>query len=119
MNTRITAQELFEQQKEKLALRWLAGHTGGQRDLEAGLPVEDDTVFRIYSMTKPITAVAAMILYEEGRFELNDPVAKFLPEFANPRVLTGGTALKPVTRPAATPMRGSRAAICAAMRWRR
>ena len=77
----------------------------GWRDLENRLPIEDDTVFRIYSMTKPITSVAIMMLYEEGHFELNDPVAKFIPAFADMRVLTGGPAVKPVTRPATTPMR--------------
>ena len=77
----------------------------GWRDIENRLPVADDTVFRIYSMTKCITSVAAMILYEEGRFELTDPVAKYLPAFAQMRVLTGGSALKPVLRPATEPMR--------------
>ncbi|MFT3813861.1 MAG: serine hydrolase domain-containing protein [Acidovorax sp.] len=77
----------------------------GWRDVEAKLPVEDNTVFRIYSMTKCVTSVAAMILYEEGRFELTDPVAKYLPAFANMRVLTGGSALKPTLRPATEPMR--------------
>ena len=77
----------------------------GWRDVENQLPIEDDTVFRIYSMTKSITSVAAMMLYEEGRFELTDPVAKYLPAFANMRVLTGGSALKPVLRPATEPMR--------------
>ena len=52
----------------------------GQRDVEADLPVETDTLWRIYSMTKPITSVAAMMLYEEGAFELNDPVSSFLPD---------------------------------------
>ena len=47
----------------------------GSRDLEAGLPVTDDTLWRIYSMTKPITSVAAMILYEEGKIALTDPVS--------------------------------------------
>src|SRR4051812_10483260 len=46
--------------------------TCGQRDVEAGLPVELDTIFRIYSMTKPITSVAALMLWEEGAFELKD-----------------------------------------------
>ena len=77
----------------------------GRRDLEAGLPVEEDTLWRIYSMTKPITSVAAMMLWEEGRFELKDPVARFLPEFEAPRVYRGGTAAKPVTRPAVEPIR--------------
>src|SRR5262245_55474015 len=48
----------------------------GRRDAEAGLPVEPDTVWRIYSMTKPITSVAAMMLYEEGALSLHDPVSK-------------------------------------------
>ena len=77
----------------------------GHRDVEAGLPVEDDTVFRIYSMTKPITSVAAMLLYEEGRFDLKDPVSRYLPSFADVRVFTGGTAENPSTAPAAEPVR--------------
>lgn len=59
----------------------------GTADLNTGAPMRPDTLFRIYSMTKPITAVAAMILYEEGRFQLNDPISKFLPELANLEVL--------------------------------
>jgi CubicO group peptidase (beta-lactamase class C family) len=54
----------------------------GSADREAGLPMRMDTIHRIYSMSKPITSVAVMMLYEEGRFQLNDPVAKYLPEFA-------------------------------------
>src|SRR6202451_738976 len=50
----------------------------GQRDAEAGLPVEADTLWRIYSMAQPITSVAAMMLYEEGAFELTDPVSRFI-----------------------------------------
>jgi CubicO group peptidase (beta-lactamase class C family) len=57
--------------------------TWGLRDREAGLPMTEDTIFRIYSMSKPITGVALMILYEEGRFFLNDPVAKYIPELAD------------------------------------
>ena len=79
--------------------------TYGHRDVEAGLPVELDTVFRIYSMTKPVTSVAAMALYEEGAFELNDPVSNFIPSFADVRVFTGGSDLKPVTVPAREPVR--------------
>jgi CubicO group peptidase (beta-lactamase class C family) len=79
--------------------------TYGHRDIEARLPVELDTVFRIYSMTKPITSVAAMALYEEGAFELNDPVSNFIPSFADVRVFTGGSDLKPVTVPATEPIR--------------
>ncbi len=77
----------------------------GQRDVEAGLPVETDTIWRIYSMTKPITSVAAMIMYEEGAFELTDPVSKFIPSFADVRVFTGGSDLRQVTVPAAEPVR--------------
>ena len=79
--------------------------TYGHRDVEAGLPVEADTLFRIYSMTKPITAVAAMLLYEEGAFDLRDPVSRFIPSFAGARVFTGGTPLRPVTSPATEPVR--------------
>lgn len=79
--------------------------TYGQRDLEAGLPVETDTVWRLYSMTKPITAVAALVLYEQGAFELNDPVQRFIPSFADLRVWRGGSAVKPETEPVTEPMR--------------
>ena len=79
--------------------------TAGSRDLEADLPVEPDTLWRIYSMTKPITSVAAMMLWEEGAFELKDPVARFIPSFADARVYSGGSALKPVTAPAQESMR--------------
>jgi len=58
----------------------------GQRNREQQLPVTDDTLYRIYSMTKPITGVALMLLYEEGKFLLNDPVAKYIPELANLQV---------------------------------
>jgi CubicO group peptidase (beta-lactamase class C family) len=74
---------------------------GGCRDLEAGLPVEADTLFRIYSMTKPVTAVAAMVLCERGDIELSDPVALFIPSFSDMRVFTGGWDMRPVTEPTA------------------
>jgi CubicO group peptidase (beta-lactamase class C family) len=77
----------------------------GARDLEAGLPVEPDTLWRIYSMTKPITAVVAMSLYEQGAFSLNDELARYLPEFADMRVLVGGNAEQPKTVPATEPIR--------------
>jgi CubicO group peptidase (beta-lactamase class C family) len=76
----------------------------GQRDAQAGLPVEPDTIWRIYSMTKPITSVAAMMLYEEGALSLFDPVAKFIPSFEDLRVYRHGMAAAPVTRRAAQPM---------------
>jgi CubicO group peptidase (beta-lactamase class C family) len=77
----------------------------GSRDLEAGLPVEPDTVWRIYSMTKPVTSVAAMMLYEEGAFELTDPVSAFIPSFAGAGVYAGGSDLRQVTVPATEPVR--------------
>jgi CubicO group peptidase (beta-lactamase class C family) len=61
----------------------------GMRDRARQLPMTSDTRFRIASMTKPITAVAVLMLYEEGRFHLDDPVFRFLPEFANERVFSG------------------------------
>jgi CubicO group peptidase (beta-lactamase class C family) len=63
----------------------------GMMDIEAGKPMRPDTIFRIYSMTKPITCVAFMMLFEEGRFLLNDPVSKFIPEFADLMVFVGTT----------------------------
>jgi CubicO group peptidase (beta-lactamase class C family) len=77
----------------------------GHRDREAGLAVEPDTLWRIYSMTKPVTSVAAMMLYEEGGFELTDPVSKFIPSFKDMRVFAGGSDQRPVTVPAAGPVR--------------
>ncbi len=57
--------------------------------LEAQKPVADDTIYRIYSMTKPVTGVAMMMLWEEGKFDLDDPVTKYIPEFEGLRVLEG------------------------------
>jgi CubicO group peptidase (beta-lactamase class C family) len=82
---------------------YVAAH--GSRDLEAGRPVETGTLWRIYSMTKPITSVAAMMLYEEGGFELTDPVSRFIPSFGDVRVFDGGSDLKAVTVPATEPVR--------------
>lgn len=78
---------------------------GGYRDREIGAPVELDTIWRLYSMTKPITAVAAMTLYEQGRFDLNDEISKWLPEFADPKVYDGGPTTAMRTRPAIEPIR--------------
>jgi CubicO group peptidase (beta-lactamase class C family) len=77
----------------------------GLADKEAGRPVEPDTIWRIYSMTKPVTSVAAMMLWERGLFELTDPISKWLPEFEAPRIYTGGSAAKPTTVPATEPIR--------------
>ncbi len=68
----------------------------GQQDIENARPMRTDTIFRIASMSKALTTVAAMILYEEGRFQLKDPVSRYLPAFANVQVaLTGGGTEKP------------------------
>jgi CubicO group peptidase (beta-lactamase class C family) len=77
----------------------------GSRDIEAGLPVEPDTLWRIYSMTKPVTSVAAMMLYEEGAFELTDPVSAFIPAFGGVRVYAAGSDQRQVTVPATEPVR--------------
>jgi CubicO group peptidase (beta-lactamase class C family) len=79
--------------------------TYGRRDIENDLPIETDTLFRIYSMTKPITSVAAMMLYEEGAFELNDPVHRYIPSFRNQRVYRSGSSFNPITEPASEPVR--------------
>ena len=63
----------------------------GHADIARGARVAADTMFRIYSMTKPLTSTAIMMLYEEGRFQLDDPISRFLPHFANMRVYTGGS----------------------------
>ena len=64
----------------------------GMKDIEAGEPLREDTIFRIYSMTKPVTGVAMMILHDEGRWSPDDPIAKHLPEFEGVQVVTGYTA---------------------------
>ena len=75
-----------------VTLVWQAGQVLqvnelGYRDVDAGLPMQRDTIFRIASMTKPVTVAAAMSLAEEGKLSLTDPVTKWLPELANMRVL--------------------------------
>jgi CubicO group peptidase (beta-lactamase class C family) len=75
-------------------------HCVGKRDLARGTPAEPDTIYRIYSMTKALTSVAVMMLYEEGRFQLDDPISKFLPKFASQRVFTGGGYGAAMTEPA-------------------
>jgi len=79
--------------------------TCGQRDIEAGQPVDSDTLWRIFSMTKPVTSVAAMMLYEQGGFELTDPVYKYIPSFRDVRVFAGGSDVKHKTVPATEPVR--------------
>ena len=72
----------------------------GMADREAGKPMRPDSMFRICSMTKPITSLAVMMLYEEGHFLLEDPVSKYLPEFKNPKVLVKPASGAPYTIPA-------------------
>ena len=76
----------------------------GHRDEAASLPVETDTIWRIYSMTKPFTSVAALMLHEEGLLSLSDPVAKFIPSFGDARVYRAGPAAAPLTAPASEQM---------------
>lgn len=76
----------------------------GFADLERKAPVKDDTIFRIYSMTKPITSVAFMMLFEEGRVALDEPVHKYIPQWKDLGVFAGGTAPSFRTRPPARPM---------------
>ncbi len=61
----------------------------GFADLEARRPVKEDDIFAVYSMSKPVTAVAALILWEEGRYRLDEPVSKYLPEFSEVKVYSG------------------------------
>ena len=72
----------------------------GARDVEAGLPIAEDTIFRIYSMTKPITSVAVMQLYERGLLQLDDPASDFIPAFKQLEVFESGDAEKYLTAPA-------------------
>ena len=71
----------------------------GLMDRERGKAMRDDTIFRIYSMTKPITSVALMMLWEEGRFQLTDPIHRFIPSWRDQRVWQEGAGRKMVTRP--------------------
>jgi CubicO group peptidase (beta-lactamase class C family) len=79
--------------------------TYGLRDREAGLPVTVDTLWRMYSMTKPVTSVAALMLLEEGLLSLNDPISRYLPAFAETRVYQGGPPSAIQTRAAEEPIR--------------
>jgi CubicO group peptidase (beta-lactamase class C family) len=76
----------------------------GFADLERKAPVKDDTIFRIYSMTKPITSVAFMMLVEEGRVALDEPVHKYIPEWKTLGVFQAGTSPAFLTKPPARPM---------------
>jgi CubicO group peptidase (beta-lactamase class C family) len=76
----------------------------GLADVERKVPVKDDTIFRIYSMTKPITSVAFMMLVEEGRVAIDEPVHKYIPEWKNLGVFQAGTAPAFLTKPPSRPM---------------
>ena len=79
-------------------------HTVGRADVASDRPLGDDAIYRIYSMTKPITSIALMQLYEQGQVLLEDPVSAYIPEFAEMQVFTGGTPTAPKVRPAQTAM---------------
>ena len=92
-----------------VTLVWQAGEVLqvnelGYRDVDAGLPMQRDTIFRIASMTKPVTVAAAMSLAEEGKLSLTDPVTKWLPELANMRVLLDPRGPLDRTEPARRPI---------------
>jgi CubicO group peptidase (beta-lactamase class C family) len=73
-------------------------HTNGFQDVEGQTPMRENTIFRIASMSKPITSVAIMMLYEEGKLRLNDPVSRFIPAFKQQRVATEGGATENARR---------------------
>lgn len=76
----------------------------GRADVERNTPISRDTIYRIYSMTKPITSVALMILYERGCFQLDDPVAKHIPAWENIQVYKSGEGADMETVPCESPM---------------
>ena len=76
----------------------------GQMDRERGKPMAEDAIFRIYSMTKPITSVALMQLYERGYFQLNDPVSRFFPSWKDHKVWVTGRGAEMQTEPPARPV---------------
>ena len=77
----------------------------GRRDVANDLPVEADTIWRIFSMTKPITAVLALQLWEEGAFQLNDPVYRYIPAFRTTKVWRSGSVNAPILDPVVEKMR--------------
>jgi len=77
----------------------------GKADPQSGRAVAEDTVFRIFSMTKPIVTAAAMTFFEEGRFQLDDPITRFLPEFRDTPVHVSGEGDAMKTEPVATPVK--------------
>lgn len=86
------------------ALVWQDGQeryfgTAGSADREAGKPMRRDTLVQIFSMTKPVTGVALMQLWEQGKFGLDDPLSRYLPEFADMKVIDGKGGVRPAARP--------------------
>jgi CubicO group peptidase (beta-lactamase class C family) len=80
-------------------------HHYGMADPLNQTPIQDSTLYRIYSMTKPITSTALLTLVEAGLIDLNDEVGDYIPSFKNINVLVGGSILEPLYRPAAEPVR--------------
>lgn len=76
----------------------------GLRDMENNLPMQSDTLFRLHSMTRAVTAVAVMIMHEDGKFDLDDPVSQYIPAFANTPVLKSRKGDPTDTEPQASPL---------------
>ncbi len=87
--------------KNRVALNLFSGTSAFAQDAGGGFALDERSIFRIYSMTKPITSIALMMLYEEGKFNLFDPVHKFIPAFKDMEVFESGTPQNYTTRKAA------------------
>src|SRR5579863_4597010 len=92
-------QSMIDRQRVAGALTLVARHgkvvyveAAGWRDIDAKKPMQQDTIFRIYSMTKPVTSAAVMMLYDDGQIELDAPASKYLPEFRGLKVFVEATA---------------------------
>ena len=90
-----------------VARRGEVAHFGmyGHKDSETSAPITSDTMYRIYSMTKPVTSIALMMLVEQGLLQLTDPVSKFIKSFGETRVWNAGTIMKPMTAALTEPIR--------------
>lgn len=95
--------ERYLETKRYPGFSWLVSH-GGELAHRADLGYDDDAIFRIYSMSKPVTSVALLQLYEQGHFQLTDPVHEFIPEWAGLEVFADGTPANYVTVPCERPM---------------
>lgn len=76
----------------------------GHADIARRTPMRNDSIFRIYSMTKPIASTAVMILLEQGQLSLDDPLSRFLPEFSDPQIVVGGDVAQPQLQPSPRPV---------------